>query len=133
MPEKISLSAGGEPVRVLLVDDHEDLLSMLRIVLACRSYAVVTASSGKEALAVASNFAPHVVVSDLGMPGMTGLEMMTQMRAMNQMAPFKSIALSGFDNASDAASSQAAGFDAHLVKPVDFDSLFAVIDKLAQE
>ena len=132
MTNNIELSTGGEPVRVLLVDDHDDLLAMLRLVLSRRSYAVVTASSGKEAIDVAGQFAPHIVVSDLGMPGMNGLEMMSQMRGMRQLSPFKAIALSGFGDACDAASSQAAGFDAHLAKPVDFDSLFATIDKLAQ-
>ncbi|NEM04371.1 response regulator, partial [Escherichia coli] len=81
---------------------------------------------------VASDFAPHVVVSDLGMPGMNGLEMMAQMRSMSQLSPFKSIALSGFGDLSDEESAQAAGFDAHLAKPVDFDSLFNTIEKLAQ-
>lgn len=132
MTNNIEFSTGGEPVRVLLVDDHDDLLAMLRLVLSRRSYAVVTASSGREAIDVAGHFAPHVVVSDLGMPGMNGLEMISQMRGMSQLSPFKAIALSGFDDEDDATLSQAAGFDAHLVKPVDFDNLFATIDKLAQ-
>jgi CheY-like chemotaxis protein len=132
MTNNVDLSTGGEPVRVLLVDDHDDLLAMLRLVLSRRSYAVVTASSGREAINMAGEFAPHVVVSDLGMPGMNGLEMMSQMRGMSELSPFKAIALSGFDDACDTASSQAAGYDAHLAKPVDFDSLFAMIDKLSQ-
>ena len=132
MSNDIELSTGGDPVRILLVDDHDDLLAMLRMVLSRRSYAVVTATSGKEAIDVAGQFAPHVVVSDLGMPGMNGLEMMSHMRGMQELLPFKSIALSGFDDECDAASSQAAGFDVHLAKPVDFDSLFATIDKLTQ-
>ena len=123
----------GKPVRILLVDDHTDLLSMLGLMLSRRSYAVVTASSGKEALDVAGDFSPDVVVSDLGMPGMNGLEMMTQMRSMSHLGAFKSIALSGFSDASSEASAQAAGFDAHLPKPVDFDHLFATIDKLADK
>lgn len=133
MTSNLDLSTGGEPVRVLLVDDHDDLLAMLRMVLSRRSYAVVTASSGREAINVAEQFAPHIVVSDLGMPGMNGLEMMSQMRGMSELSPFKAIALSGFDDECDAASSQAAGFDVHLAKPVDFDNLFAAIDKLAQD
>lgn len=133
MTQNTANSAGGDPVRVLLVDDHDDLLSMLSLVLSRRSFAVVTASSGKEALAVAGDFSPHIVVSDLGMPGMNGLEMMAQMRSMSHLGAFKAIALSGFDDASDEASSQAAGFDAHLAKPVDFDSLFDTIEKLAKK
>ncbi len=133
MTENTARSVGGDPIRILLVDDHNDLLAMLRLVLSRRSYDVVTASSGKEALAVAGDFSPDVVVSDLGMPGMNGLEMMAQMRAMSQLGAFKSIALSGFGDAADEASTQAAGFDAHLAKPVDFENLFATIDKLAQK
>lgn len=130
MTEQINNSSGGESVRVLLVDDHDDLLSMLQLVLSRRSFNVVTATSGPEALAVAQDFVPHVVVSDIGMPGMTGLELMEQLRAKSELGPFKAIALSGYDDAADEASAQAAGFDAHLPKPVDFNNLFATIDRL---
>ena len=125
-----SSKSENSPLRVLLVDDHNDLLIMLRIVLSRRSYRVETAASGLEALERAGDFAPHVVVSDLGMPGMNGLELMERLRTMNQLGSFKAIALSGFDDPQDADSALAAGFDAHIGKPVDFDQLFDTIDRL---
>ncbi len=125
-------TAQPRPLRVLLVDDHNDLLAMLRLVLARRGYDVTTASSGAEALKLASTFAPHVVISDLGMPGMSGLELMKALRAMSEMGAFKAIALSGFDCPQDTQSSHAAGFDAHIAKPIEFDQLFEVIERLTK-
>jgi two-component system CheB/CheR fusion protein len=128
-----STPAPGSPeasLRVLLVDDHDDLLVMLRMVLARRSFTVDTASSGAEAIKKAENFAPHIIVSDLGMPGMTGLELMERLRTMDELGSFKAIALSGFDDREDEASSLAAGFDAHLAKPIDFERLIDTINRL---
>jgi two-component system, chemotaxis family, CheB/CheR fusion protein len=130
MTEKFTHAKSGGITRILLVDDHNDLLTMLELVLSRRDFDVATATSGAEALAKAGDFAPHVVVSDLGMPGMNGLEMMEQLRQMNGIGPFKAIALSGFDDASDAEQAISAGFDAHLAKPIDFEHLFATIDRL---
>ena len=120
-----------ETVRVLLVDDHEDLLGVMRMMMERRSYSVATALSGAEALEVAPGFAPHVVVSDIGMPGMDGYEMMSALRALDGQAPFKSIALSGYEADGEAERAQAAGYDAQLTKPVDFDSLFQTIDSFS--
>ena len=126
-----TLSDGSEnqSLRVLLVDDHDDLLVMLQLVLSRRNYNVATASSGHEALKVASDFAPQLIVSDLGMPGMNGYEMIVRLRAMDGLGAFKAIALSGFDE-EDETSAIAAGFDAHISKPIDFEHLFATIDRL---
>lgn len=115
-------------VRVLLVDDHEDMLGLMRLMMERRCYRVATALSGEQALQLAPDFGPHVVVSDIGMPGMDGYEMMLALRSMNALAPFKSIALSGFDAQDEEPRARAAGFDAQLTKPIDFDSLFQAID-----
>jgi CheY-like chemotaxis protein len=68
-------------LRVLLVDDQPDLLSMLDLMMKRRKYAVKTAQSGDEALQLAPDFAPHVVISDIGMPGMDGYQLMTHLRS----------------------------------------------------
>ena len=126
----LSTGLDSESLRVLLVDDHDDLLVMLQLVLSRRNYHVATASSGHEAIKIASDFAPHIIVSDLGMPGMNGYEMIVRLRAMNELGAFKAIALSGFDEMDDETSAIAAGFDAHVSKPIDFERLFATIDRL---
>ncbi len=117
-------------LRVLLVDDHDDMLDMMHLLLTRHSYSVITANSGHKALEVAESFAPHIVVSDIGMPEMNGYEMMTRLRAMPQLSPFKAIALTGYDVQEDQENVRAAGFDAHLTKPIDFDQLFSIIGKL---
>ena len=123
VPDKIGL-------RILLVDDHEDLLLMMGMMLKRkRGYAVKTANSGHQALAVASEFCPHLVISDITMPGMNRLEMMDEMKARD-IAPFKSIALSGHELPHEDQSN--SGYDLHLIKPVNFEELLAAIDRLIQ-
>ncbi|HEX8466067.1 MAG TPA: response regulator [Abditibacterium sp.] len=120
-------------LRVLVVDDHADLLSMLDLMMQRRQYAVKTALSGPEALEVAPEFAPHIVVSDIGMPGMDGYQLMTNLRATPDLAPFKSIALSGYDMQSEDSRVRDAGYDAHLTKPIEFEQLFEMIEQLTQD
>lgn len=118
-------------LRVLVVDDHPDLLSMLDMMMQRRQYAVQTAQSGAEALALAPEFAPHVVVSDIGMPEMDGYEMMRSLRENSGLAPFKSIALTGYDEDMEGDNAQNAGFDAQMTKPIEFEQLFEMIERLA--
>lgn len=120
-------------LRVLVVDDHADMLNMLHLLMQKRSYAVKTATNGFDALELALEFAPHVVVSDIGMPGMDGFQFMENLRAAPQVPPFKSIALTGYDLVTESSRASAAGYDAQLTKPVEFDELFAVIEKLAAD
>ena len=120
-------------LRVLLVDDQPDLLSMLDLMMQRRKYAVKTALSGDEALQMASDFAPHVVISDIGMPGMDGYQLMTHLRAATHLGPFKSIALTGHDLHTENNRARDAGYDAHLLKPIEFDQLFGMIEELVGE
>jgi CheY-like chemotaxis protein len=120
----------GASVRVLVVDDHADMLSMMELMMVRQSYTVETANSGRKALDVVGELCPHVVVSDIGMPNMDGLEMMRAMRDDNRVPPFKSIALTGFGLPRDQAEAREAGYDVCLTKPVDFSKLFECIDDL---
>ena len=127
----MSPSSAPSSLRVLVVDDHPDLLSMLHLMMQRRQYAVQTAQSGAEALAIAPGFSPHVVVSDIGMPDMDGYQMMRSLREKSDLAPFKSIALTGYDHSIEGDSAQDAGFDAQLTKPIEFNQLFETIERLA--
>jgi CheY-like chemotaxis protein len=120
-------------LRVLLVDDHDDMLTIMQLLMTQRGYSVATATSGAEALALAPEFAPQVVVSDIGMPGMDGYELMSTLRRADELAPFKSIALTGYDEPDDHERARQVGYDAQMTKPVDFNSLFNVIDDLAKK
>lgn len=123
---------GPEPLRVLLVDDHDDMLNMMRLIMARQNYLVATANSGVAALQLMATFTPHVVISDISMPHMDGYELMTALRAGEHGTTFKSIALSGYGMEDDRQRAQAAGYDAHLTKPIDFDVLFALVARLVE-
>jgi hypothetical protein len=122
----------SNPLRVLLVDDHDDMLTVMQLMMTQRGYSVATANSGAQALALAPEFAPQVVVSDIGMPEMDGYELMSTLRRADEMKPFKSIALTGYDEPDDHERARQVGYDVQLTKPVDFNSLFNVIDNLAK-
>jgi two-component system CheB/CheR fusion protein len=120
-------------IRVLVVDDQEDILHVMRLILTRQqNYCVETASSGMQALRKAETFEPDIIVSDITMPVMDGCELMTQLREKPHLHPFKSIALSGYGGEREDVA-LAAGYDVHLVKPVDYDNLTEIIDQLAQE
>ena len=116
-------------MRVLFVDDNADMCTIMRLFLARRGYVVETCVSAAQALAVASQFAPDVVVSDISMPEMNGHELMAALRAQC-VTGFGAIALSGFCSEEDRALSRSVGFDECLAKPIDFDSLTRVIDEV---
>jgi two-component system CheB/CheR fusion protein len=118
-------------LRVLLVDDHIDMLDMMQLMMQRRSYTVATANSGEEALEIVAGFAPHVIISDIGMPGMDGYELMSALREMAALSPFRSIALTGYEAQDEEARARSAGYDAQLTKPVDFEFLFTTIESLA--
>lgn len=107
----------------LVVDDNPDITEMLAAVLRHAGYVVSTAHSAPDALeaAIARHF--DVVVSDIGMPGMTGHELARALRVMPQYRAIPLIAVTGFDMYDDEERSAAAGFSAHLRKPIDPASL----------
>lgn len=119
----------AQPLRVLLVDDHEDMLTMLQFMMERRGYQVQIAASGEAALAQAGNFVPQVVVSDIGLPGIDGYQLVSELRRIENLSNLKAIALTGFESDHFDGSS-ASSFDAQLTKPVDFESLFQLIDRL---
>jgi CheY-like chemotaxis protein len=124
---------GENKLRVLLVDDHADMLAMLHMVMQRRSYTIETAGSGRQALEVAEKFSPHVVISDIGMPEMDGCQMMTALKAMASLTPFRSIALTGYGDSAYQDDVRAAGYDVHLTKPIDFEMLFNLIEDLGSD
>jgi CheY-like chemotaxis protein len=115
------------PLTVLLVEDHEDSAIALSYVLQQQGYAVQLAHSVAEALATASSCNVDVIVSDLGLPDGSGLDLLRTLRAQK---PVRGIALTGYGRPEDVDQSRAAGFEHHLVKPVDLPELVAAIESL---
>jgi CheY-like chemotaxis protein len=104
--------------RVLVVDDNEDAAESLAALLRIFGHEVEVASDGDQALALAPELNPHLVLLDLGMPRMDGHEVARRMRAAPWGATMKIVALSGFGDGADRQRSLGAGCDDHLLKPV---------------
>ncbi|MGZ5178928.1 MAG: hybrid sensor histidine kinase/response regulator [Ramlibacter sp.] len=115
---------------ILVVDDNTDTVEMLAMLLREEGYAVSTAYDGRSALVVCDRVKPAVVLLDLGLPDMTGLEVAREMRR-RRGADVALVAVSGWGQAGDRANTAAAGFDLHLVKPVEPHVLVAQIAGLA--
>jgi PAS domain S-box-containing protein len=115
--------APPEPLRVLVVDDIHDVADALRQLLELSGHTVAVAFSGPEALEVARQFRPEVVLCDLGLPGMDGYAVATALRQDPITAGARLIALSGYGQQEDQRRSRETGFDLHLTKPVEFKVL----------
>jgi two-component system CheB/CheR fusion protein len=114
-------------MRILLVDDTPDTLETFGYLLEHEGAAVTPATSGAEALRLAENESFDLVISDVGMPEMDGYEMMRQMRDRPSTRDLPAIALTGYGRPQDVQRALAAGFNAHVDKPVDMEHLREVI------
>ena len=115
------------PAEILLVEDHEDTARVMRRVLESAGYAVCHAPGIAQAREAAAARKFDLVISDVGLPDGTGLELM---RELQQAHKLTGIALSGYGTDEDVAASKAAGFAEHLTKPVDWDRLRDAITRL---
>src|ERR1700750_1214311 len=103
----------------LVVDDNPDITDMLAAVLRHAGYTVTSAHSAHDALSMAVTRHFALVVSDIGMPGMTGHELARVLRAMPEYRSIPMVAVTGFDMYDDRERSAKAGCSAHLSKPID--------------
>jgi two-component system CheB/CheR fusion protein len=103
----------------LVVDDNPDITELLAAVLRHAGYTVTSAHSAPDALEMALDKHFDVIVSDIGMPGMTGHELASALRALPEYRFVPMVAVTGFDMYDDRARSEEAGFSAHLKKPID--------------
>jgi two-component system, sensor histidine kinase len=103
---------------ILLVEDHADAREALQALLELDGYEVTTAAEGVAALDIARLKHPDIALIDIGLPGMDGYEVARRLRAAGGPRPIL-IALTGYSQPQDRRDAEEAGFDAHLVKPVD--------------
>jgi signal transduction histidine kinase/ActR/RegA family two-component response regulator len=121
------IAAAAHRGRVLVVDDNVDAAMTLAEGVALDGHEVRMAHDGPSALAVAREFSPEVVLLDIGLPGMDGYEVVRRLRELPQSRGALIVALTGFGQQSDRQRALAAGFDEHLVKPVELDTVTAVL------
>ncbi|MFO0910870.1 MAG: ATP-binding protein [Isosphaeraceae bacterium] len=121
----------GKGTRILVVDDNADTAAAMVQLLSMLGNHVISADNGPEALDSAHAFHPDLILLDIGLPGMDGYQVAQALRKDASLDQTVIIAVSGYGQEDDRRRSQAAGFDHHLVKPVDFDQLLSLIGRPA--
>src|ERR671917_256884 len=121
------------PKTVLVVDDSHDNLVLVSLALQDKGYRVVTASNGEEAVASAKLAGPDLILMDIAMPQLDGLEATRRIREQEGNERIPVIALTAFDTDGFRKAAHDAGFSGYLTKPIDFDRLFKLIKMLLPE
>jgi PAS domain S-box-containing protein len=117
--------------RILIVDDNEDGASSLSMLLKFGGHETFIAHDGREALRLADELRPDVILLDIGLPGMSGYQVCQQIRQEPWGRDIVLVAVTGWGQEDDRIRSREAGFDAHIVKPVDPDLLAKIIAPVA--
>jgi CheY-like chemotaxis protein len=112
---------------VLVIDDNAHNLKLLRVLLSVDGYDVRTATDAEDALRVLGTFTPEVILMDLQLPGMDGLELTRQLKADPQTRRIRIIAVTAYAMKGDDEKARAAGCDDYVSKPVDADTLSTVV------
>jgi PAS domain S-box-containing protein len=120
---------GAHSLRILVVDDNADAATSLSELLRMDGHQTQPALSAEDALSLAQTFSPDVVLLDIGLPRMDGYEVARRLRHSLLRKGATLIALTGYGQANDRERARVAGFDAHLVKPVDFTALARLLDR----
>jgi PAS domain S-box-containing protein len=115
-------------VRVLVVDDNLDSAGTLCVLLEHWGHPVKVVHCGNDAIAAFAAFDPDVVLLDIGLPGMDGYEIARRLRRLPRQRPLRLIAVTGYGRDEDRRKSDAAGFDLHLLKPLDLDALQELLE-----
>jgi two-component system CheB/CheR fusion protein len=116
--------------RIVVVDDNVDSAQSLALLLEYDGHEVCVAHAGDAAIDAARGFRPHVVLLDIGLPGMNGYDVARRLRVDPEVPALTLVALTGYGQDEDRERSRAAGFDHHLTKPVEYDRLAALLGSL---
>ena len=122
----------GHRRRVLIIEDNPDTAESTRQLLEMDGYTVEVAGNGPAGLEAARGFGPEIVLCDIGLPGMDGYEVARSLRRDPALSSATIIAMTGYGREEDLRRAREAGFDLHLVKPVDFNSLRRALAGLRQ-
>jgi PAS domain S-box-containing protein len=113
--------------RILVVDDYADAAESLTMLLEMEGHDVETADCGMKAIELAQSFRPQIVLLDIGLPDLDGYEVAKRLRALPETHDAILIALTGYGQSDDRERSQSAGFNHHLLKPLNFSELSALL------
>jgi two-component system CheB/CheR fusion protein len=116
--------------RILVVDDNRDSADSLAMLLRLVGHEVRTAHDGRQALVVAAAYRPDLVLLDIGLPGLDGFTVARHLRSQPELAGAVLVALTGYGSDEDRRQAQAAGFNHHMVKPLDLDALQELLTAL---
>jgi len=119
---------GPDALRVLVVDDNEDAADLLVTSVRLMGHLARVAHDGPTALRIAADFQPHVALLDIGLPVMDGYELAQRIRQDGRCAATRLIAVTGYGQENDVARARAVGFDLHLVKPVELQSVLQAVE-----
>jgi signal transduction histidine kinase/integral membrane sensor domain MASE1 len=123
-------TAGPRARRILIVEDHEDAREGLRLLLATMGHSVMIASDGVEGLAALRRSRPEVAIIDIGLPGLDGYALARAVRCEPELDGVQLVALTGYSGSENRQQAIEAGFQLHLVKPVDPKALRRVFETL---
>jgi CheY-like chemotaxis protein len=123
--------ASARGLRIMVVEDNQDSAESLSMVLQLWGHEVCVAFDGTTALDLAERFAPDVILSDLGLPGLDGYALARRLREHPAFGGAVLVALSGYGRDEDKRRALDAGFDHHLVKPPDLDALAEMLGRVA--
>lgn len=126
-PQKLPETLESTRMRILVADDNADAADSLAMLLQADGHVVLTASDGKRAIEVAEAFRPEVILMDVAMPHVDGLDATREIRRHEWGAGIRIIALTAWGQETERRRTREAGMDAHLVKPVDPRALTAVL------
>jgi len=132
-PTQVEDEAAAKPAvgsRILIVDDNVDAAMTLAEIVGWMGYEVRAAHDAPGALKSLDSFTPQLAILDIGLPGMNGYELATQLRTLAGLHDLKLIALTGYGEAHDRQRALAARFDEHLVKPVTAERLLEIVARL---
>jgi CheY-like chemotaxis protein len=118
------------PVKILVVDDNRDAADSLVLLLGMKGYETCAAYGGPEAVALADAEKPDVVLLDIGMPQMSGYDVVRELRHFSRQPRPRIYALTAYTQVSDRIAAKQAGFDGHLAKPVDLEVLLEMLRRV---
>jgi CheY-like chemotaxis protein len=113
--------------RILIVDDNRDNVRLAQLLLECEGYAVETAEDAEQALALLRSCRPDLILMDIQLPGMDGLDLTRRLRTVEELKKVRIVALTAYAMQGDEENALSAGCDGYITKPIDTRAFPALI------